>query len=138
MFLLDKDDGLYRLPSAKFGRMLRDPTTCRITRFAGARVRMTDVAVELLDRQPLRVVWITFGYLTFDGEGYFDTSAFDIHQRARAELALAFPTEEPNGGGIVVDAATRFVAQGGLWTPSITLQRRIDAAALDQVKCPRL
>jgi len=40
--------------------------------------------------------------------------------------------------GIVVDAVDRFVAQGGRWTPSRTLQRRIDAAALDQVKCPRL
>ena len=72
MFLLDKDDSLYRLPSAKFDQMLRDPTSCRFTRFAGARVRMTDVAVELLDRQPIRIVWIRFGFLTFDDEGYSD------------------------------------------------------------------
>ncbi len=51
MFLLDQDDGLYRLSSAKFNQILRDPTSCRLTRFAGARVRMTNVAVELLDRQ---------------------------------------------------------------------------------------
>mgnify|MGYP003377808300 CR=1 FL=1 len=73
MFLLDHDDGLYRLPSAKFNQMLRDPTSCRLTRFAGARVRMTNVAVELLDRQPIRVVWNTFGFLAFDDEGYFDS-----------------------------------------------------------------
>jgi hypothetical protein len=66
MFLLDQDDGLYRLSSAKFNQMLRDPTSCRLTRFAGARVRMTNVAVELLDRQPIRVVWNTFGFLAFD------------------------------------------------------------------------
>jgi hypothetical protein len=62
MFLLDQDDSLYRLSSAKFNQMLRDPTSCRLTRFAGARVRMTNVAVELLDRQPIRVVWNTFGF----------------------------------------------------------------------------
>ena len=50
MYLLDQDDTLYRLPSAKFNRMLRDPTTYRLPRFAGRRVRMTDVAVELIDR----------------------------------------------------------------------------------------
>jgi hypothetical protein len=53
MFLLDQDDTLYRLPSAKFDQMLGDPTRCRLPRFAGNRVRMTDVAVELIDRQPL-------------------------------------------------------------------------------------
>ena len=138
MFLVDQDDTLYRLPNAKFDQMLRDPTCCCFTRFSGTRVRMTDVAVEFIDRQPICVVWITFGFLTFDDEGYFDANAFDRQQRARAELALALPSIEPKSDGIVVDAANRFVAQGGCWTPSSSLQRRIDAAALEQVKCPRL
>jgi hypothetical protein len=138
MFLLDQDDGLYRLSSAKFNQMLRDPTSCRLTRFAGARVRMTNVAVELLDRQPIRVVWNTFGFLAFDVEGYFDAGTFDHHQRARAELALAPLAAEPKGAAIIVDATTRFVAQGGRWKPTRTLQRLIDEAALGRVKCPRL
>ena len=138
MYLLDQDDTLYRLPSVKFGQMLRDPTRCRFPRFAGSRVRMADVAVELIDRRPSRVIWITFGFLAFDDEGYFDASAFDRHQRARAELALAAPSVELRSEGVLVDATNRFVAQGGLWTPSIALQRRIDAAALGQVKCTRL
>ena len=99
---------------------------------------MTDVAVELIDRQPIRVVWITFGFLAFDDHGYFDLTAFDRHQRARAELALALTTPEPKGEKMVVDATNRFVAQGGRWTPSRTLQRLIDTAALEQVKCTRL
>ena len=138
MFLLDKDDSLYRLPNAKFDQILRDPTSCRLTRFAGSRVRMTDVAVELIDRQPICVVWITFGFLTFDEDGYFDLAAYDRHQRARAELALALPTTETKSERMVVDATNRFVAQGGRWTPSRALQQRIDAAALEQVKCARL
>jgi len=138
IFLLDKDDSLYRLPNAKFDQILRDPTSCRITRFAGTRVRMTDVAVELIDRQPIRVVWITFGFFAFDDDGYFDLTAYDRHQRARAELALALPTTEPKSERMVVEAANRFVAQGGRWTPSRTLQRLIDTAALEQVKCTRL
>lgn len=138
MFLLDQDDGLYRLPSTKFRQMLRDPASCRLPRFAGARVRMADVGVQLQDRKPICVVWITLGLLTFDRKGCFDASAFDRHQRARAELGLVVPIAEPAGAGAVVNAANRFVAQGGLWAPSRTLQRRIDAAALGQVKCTRL
>ncbi len=138
MFLLDQDDSLYRLSSAKFNQMPRDPTSCRLTRFAGARVRMTNVAVELLDRQPIRVVWNTFGFLAFDDEGYFDSGTFDHHQRARAELAWAPLAAEPKGAAIIVDATTRFVAQGGRWKPTRTLQRLIDEAALGRVKCPRL
>ena len=76
------------------------PTTRRVPHFAGRRVRMTDVAVELVDRQPSRVIWITFAFL-----------AFDRHQDARAELALALPSLEPKSDEIVVGAADRFVAQ---------------------------
>jgi hypothetical protein len=137
MFLLDQDDGLYRLPNTKFDQILRDPSY-RVLRFAGARVRMADVVVELVDRQPIRVVWSTFAILTFDDQGRFEASTFDRHQRVRAELALAPPIAESDGTATVVDAAMRFVAQGGRWAPPRALARRIDEAALDRVKCARL
>ena len=113
MYLLDQDDTLYRLPSAKFDQMLRDPTRCRLPRFAGNRLRMTDVALELIDRRPSRVIRITFGFLAFDDDGCFDLSSFDRHQRARAELALVLQSLEPKSEGVIIDAANRFVAQGG-------------------------
>lgn len=138
MFLLDQDDGLYRLPNTKFEQMLRDPTSHPLPRFAGARVRMSDIVVELLDRQAIRVLWTTFGLLTFDDEGYFDPRAFDRHQRARAERALAPLIAEARSAARVVDAASRFVAQGGRWAPSRTLARLIEEAALGRVKCARL
>lgn len=75
VFLLDQDDGLYRLPNTKFERMLREPTSHRLPRFAGARVRMAEVVVELVDRRAIRVIWTTFGLLTFDDEGCFDPRA---------------------------------------------------------------
>ena len=137
-FLIDQNEELYRLPGAQFERMLRDPTSHCQPRFAGTRVRMANLVVELLDRQAIRIVWSTFGILTFDGEGYIDPSAFERHQSARAELALAPPPEESGIAEKVVDAASRFVAQGGSWTPSKALARRIDEVALGRVKCVRL
>ena len=99
---------------------------------------MAEVIVELQDRQPIRVIWTTFGFLVFDDEGAFEPGTFDRHQRARAELALAPRISAPGGAGAVVDAASRFVAQGGRWEPSRTLARLISEAALGRVKFQRL
>ena len=38
----------------------------------------------------------------------------------------------------VVDAGSRFVAQGGRWQPSLSLEQEILRAALGELKCERL
>ena len=138
MFLLDREDNLYRLPASTFERMLRDPKSHPLPAFAGSRVRMSDVAIELVDAEPVRVVWSTFDILVFDRAGRFDASAYERHQRACAELGATLPLAQASGGETVVDAATRFVVQGGCWVPSPALKRRIGAAALGQVSCRRI
>jgi len=138
IFLLDEADGLFSLPNTRFEQMLRDPTTHPLPRFAGARVRMAEAIVELENRRPIRVVRTSFDILAFDLQGCFDRRAFDRHQRAHAELALALPTAEPARAATVVDATSRFVSQGGRWMPSPAVARLIEEAALGRVKCPRL
>jgi len=137
-FLLDEHDGLYRLPTAKFEQMLRDPTSHRILRFAGARARMTDLIVELADRQPLRVVQITFPILTFTAEAFLNLTAFEQQRRSRAEVALAPVIAQPSVPATVVGAASRFVAEGGRWAPSARMKHLIQPASLGRVKCPQL
>jgi len=132
MFLLDQDDDLYQLPNRMFKRMLQDPAGNPITRFANQRVRMADLLVELLDRQPIRVVSSTYGIFTFNPDGCFDPNTFERQQWARAEQALAPMSIEFGGTSTVVDAKTRFVAQGGRWTPSPALACRIGNAALER------
>ena len=138
VFLLDQEDGLYRLSSTRFVRMLQDPGSHRFARFAGSRIRMTELIVELADRQAIRIAWIMFGVLDFDEEGFLDASAYERQQRARAELALATPIVESDDASVIIDAARRFVARGGSWSPSRKLAQSIEAAALGRVKCPRL
>ena len=138
IFLLDENDGLHRLPNPAFEQMLQDPRACRLARFAGARVRMAHLVVELRDRQPLRVVRATFHILSFDGDGCFMASVFDRQQRALVELAIAPVIGQSERPANVVEAAERFVAQGGRWVPSRSLERRIEEAALGRLKCPRL
>lgn len=138
MFLLDQDDHLFRLPNSTFERMLHDPGSHPITRFASTRVRMADLLVELLDRQPIRVVRSTFGIFTFNADGCFEPNTFERQQWARAEQALAPMSIEFGSTSTVFDAKTRFVAQGGRWTPSRALACRIGDAALERVTCTRL
>ena len=137
-YLVAVDDTLYRLANTTFDRMLRDPANHRFPVFAGQRVRMADVVVELVGREPACVVRATFAVLTFDDEGRLDASKFGKQQFALAETALAPVFAVPDSNETVVDATHRFVAQGGAWAPSKPLARAIDDAALGRRKCPRL
>ena len=137
-FLLDQDDYLFQLPNSTYERMLQDPGSNPITRFASQRVRMADLLVELLDRRPIRLVRSTYGIFTFNADGCFDTNTFERQQWARAEQALAPLSIEFGGTSTVVDAKTRFVAQGGRWTPSRALACRIRDAALERGTYTRL
>ena len=137
-FLIADDGTLFRLANAKLERMLRDPANYRLPVFAGQRVRMADVAVEVVDRVPVRVVRSTFAILAIDDDGRIDSSKFVRQQLALAETALApvLAVSESNDG--VIDATARFVAQGGSWAPSPTLTRAIEDAAMGRLRCRRL
>ena len=59
-FILGPDDTLYRLASAKFSRMVDNPESDRLERFAGQRVRMAEAIVEVRDRTPYAVVRLIY------------------------------------------------------------------------------
>src|SRR5882672_11053189 len=89
LFLLDREGALYRLPSATLDRMLQIPTRHRLPRLVCQRVRSAEVAVEMMNGRPLRVVRSVFNMLTFKSDGTLVPPLRDRHVRARAELALA-------------------------------------------------
>jgi hypothetical protein len=138
-FILGPDDTLYRLASAKFSRMVDDPESHRLTRFAGQRVRMADVIVEVYDGSPCAVVRLVCEMLGFDGEGRLDRAAFIRQNAALAELAMSpvIPRLEAEETA-VIDAGSRFVARGGSWQPTPAQEREILRAALDETPCKRL
>jgi hypothetical protein len=75
---------------------------------------MADVVVELVAREPVRVVRTTFSILTFDAEGCLDPGAFEKQQFALAESVVApvFAASVDESKQPVVDASARFIAQG--------------------------
>ncbi|WP_454753776.1 hypothetical protein [Cupriavidus necator] len=101
---------------------------------------MADVVVECVARDPVRVVRITFSILSFDAEGRIDPGRFEKQQFALVESVVApvFDVFDENSDETVVDATSRFIAQGGQRGPSGALARTIEEAALGERQCRRL
>ena len=137
IFIVGTDDTLYRLAGTKFSGMLRDPCSYLLTRFAGQRVRMAEAVVELRDRVPYRVVRLVYEILRFDEQGRLDIETF-IHQNAAlVDVMLGSALTNNTNNTAIIDASSRFVAQGGRWHPSPSLERRVCQAALDEIKYQR-
>lgn len=137
LLLVAPDERIYRLANAKFDRMLRDAQGPVLPDFAGQRVHMASLIVELADRASVRVVRCTYAIVTFDADGRMDSSRFMRQQWARAESALDSGLATRDKNRTVLDAAALFVAQGGAWKPSNTLARSLDDAALGRTACRR-
>jgi hypothetical protein len=135
-FLLDQEGALYRVPAASLDRILQNPARNPLPHLAGQRVRSAEVAVEMVNGRPLRVVRSVFSVLTFKSDGTLVSPLQDRHVRALAEVAL--PIEAPTCHASVAEASAQFVARGGQWTPSAALKRRIEQTALGSQKCPRI
>jgi hypothetical protein len=138
LFVLAADDTLYALASTAFMRMLRREDVSRVPDFAGKRVRQASIVVEVVDGTPSRMVHWTFSILDFDADGRLDVERLRTQQFARVDDPFEAAGPAEGRGGPIIDAARRFVARGGSWEPDKRLLRRIEAAALGQVACPRV
>ena len=90
--------------------------------------------------EAMRVIRTTYTVLAFDAEGRLDTSRFEKQHFALAESVIApvIASSADESNQPVVDATPRFIALDGRWTPSPTLARAIDEAALGQRRYARL
>lgn len=137
-YLLAADDSIWRLENTAFDRMLRNPARHRLPGLAGQRIRMADLAVLLEHRKPICGVRATYALVGFDAQGHLVADAFLRQQFALTESALAPAFADPDAHTTVVDASSRFVAQGGRWIPSAQLARVIEDVALGRLKRPPL
>jgi hypothetical protein len=137
-FPIAQDGVLDRLADATFIRMLQNPHEHAFAILAGQRVRMASLIVELIGGKPAHVVRSAFAALTFDKDGHIDLGMFTRQQWALAESALDSALVRTKHEEKVLDAAARFIAQGGRWHPSNSWARAINEAALGHVRCRRL
>ena len=138
LYLLSADDTLHALASTAFMRMLRREDVARVPDFARQHVRQASIVVEVVNGTPSRMVHWTFSILDIDADGLLDVERLNTQQFARVNDPFE-PARPVQGTGVpIVDAGRRFIARGGSWEPSERLLRRIEAAALGQVSCPRV
>lgn len=138
LFLLTADEAIHTLAGTAYMRMLRQEAVARLPDFAGQRVRLASLVVELANRAPQRVVHRTFSIIEIDRDGLLDVARLTAQQIARMDSFLAPVLGQPAPTTLVVDATSRFVARGGSWQPDDLLLRRIDAAALGRLACRRV
>ena len=112
--------------------MLRNPGSHAVSVLAGQRVRMASLIVELVGGVPVRVVRSTLATLSFDENGRIDSGMFTRQQWALAESTLDPALASTMHEEKVLNAATRFIAQGGRLRPSASLARTINEAAPGQ------
>jgi len=91
---------------------------------------MAEILVQLADRRPVQVARRVYFIVSFDEAGRLDTTRFREQQWALAESALDRVFTVPGDDDRVLDAASRFIAQGGRWRPSSELAQHIDDVAL--------
>lgn len=95
LFLLGGDDTLHGLAGTAFMRMLRQEDTARLPDFAGQRVRLASLIVELADRIPLRVLHANFSIINIGPDGLVDVARLNAQQIARADSFMAGVLGEP-------------------------------------------
>jgi hypothetical protein len=137
LFLVSRDGELHSLAASAFMRMLRQQSPCRLPDLASQRLRQASLAVELVNRVPIRVVHQTFSVLDIDADGRLDVKRLTSQKFARVDDWMATTLTEPTTTSSVIDAGSRFIARGGSWQPDDQLMRRIEAAALGRLKCQR-
>ncbi len=137
-FLIANDGVIYRMSNKRFERMMRNPEDELFTDFANQRTRCADLVIELIDRVPSLVCRETFAILEFDHRGLLDTGRFEKQQVALVDAMLEPMLSNKKASTNVVDAAQRFVAQGGTWVPSKVLRAQIEKTALGVIECHSL
>jgi len=125
-YYLNREERVTCMKSTTFEAMMRNPANHQMPTLAGQRVRMAELIVEVSGRTVLRIVRRVYFVLTFDQDGCVDTKRFQRQQWALASVAIDGVFAEARGPADVLDAAARFVAQGGRWKPAPAMARRID------------
>ncbi len=86
VLLVDDDDSIKRLPLTRYERLFRRDPNEQLLQYAGKRVRFAEVAVELKERKPVRIIRAVYGILPFDSEGRIDTAEYEKEMRLSAEM----------------------------------------------------
>ena len=120
IFLVNDDDSIERLAVARYERLLRGDPRESLPQYANKRVRYASVALDLVHRKPVDVLYLHYGILWFDKEGRIDTDEQEKEWRLGVELIPSLLPE--NQASRLIDARHKFARKRYddhyRWTPS--------------------
>ncbi len=139
--MVDSNDEVFRLSRAKFERLFSHPPRDTVLKFAEQRVRAAEVAVELENGRPARVLRVIFHYMQFDRHGRLDYERTMKDSLTVIEAGMPDFNVEPRVRNVIA-ARQRFAAcrrdHSVWWRPTARLQRDIMQAALDNRRYRRV
>lgn len=76
-FIIEEDGAVRSIAAAKFHRLTIGGSDECLPEYAGKRVRYAAIYLDLVDRKPVGVRTMDFGYLLLDKRGKFDQSEWN-------------------------------------------------------------
>jgi len=140
--LIDPNDEVLSLDNRLFDKLWANAPEAVLPQFAGSRIRMVEVAVELHRRRAVAVLRVAYSYAHFDGQGRFDQDKALRGAALKMEAGDILGSLLSRGPKTVIHASPRFAARRrdheALWEPTPEIERAIYETALGSRRCRRL
>ena len=122
IYFFNDDDSFVRIPCNKFGRLLNPNSQERMSQYAEKRICCAEIAVEFVNRKPVKILREWFGILPFDSNGRIDASEMNRASRLFSEAYPFLPELDPPLPKGVIDAghifAMKQLTHEFRWDPS--------------------
>jgi hypothetical protein len=106
VFFVENEGRVKRISLKRFQRLIDSGNVERLPEYAGQRLRIADVILEVKGRKPVAIERIDRAILVFDGTGRVDRGQ-EQKQGRLAVASLPWPMPESNEKS-VIDARSRF------------------------------
>jgi len=139
--LIDQNDEVLSLDNRLFGKLWANAPEAVFPQFAGCRMRMAELLVQLHHRRAVAVLQVNYSYAHFDGEGRFHKNKALQHAAFKMEAAMGDISRGllSSETKTVIHASSRFAARRRdhetLWEPTPAIERAIYETALGSRKC---
>jgi hypothetical protein len=130
IFIVKEDDSIERLTLKRYKQLLKGHPDKQLTQFAGKRIRYALMALEMVNRKPVKILMAEYSFLTFDSEGQLDTT--EGEKVARLAIDTLEPIAVEKESAQIIDAKHKFAKKRFddryLWTPTPEIEAAIKAA----------
>jgi len=111
--LIDQNDEVLSLDNRLFGKLWANAPEAVFPQFAGCRMRMAKLLVQLHHRRAVAVLQVNYSYAHFDGEGRFHKNKALQHAAFKMEAAMGDISRGllSSETKTVIHASSRFAAR---------------------------